>query len=191
MEAGHELPKSWTFLNNLELVFQDFFPGPQRVSYYYYYIYSIYIYILYIRYLEFLKGGYSPGERGGLFFRERASLFKFSRFSPQRAQYWITSSPNSDDCVNVWTSSGGWSHMTAVRQYLLTVQPGRLQHPTPGWELHLRVPGSRLRLVGALVEVHKLPAVAVLPVQLCSLPDSWVSTGLAARSDERAAMASA
>ena len=44
--------------------------------------------------------------------------------------------------------------------------------PAPGCEPHLRVPGSRLRLVGALVEVHKLPAVTVHPVQLCSLPDS-------------------
>ena len=136
MEAGHELPKSWTFLNNLELVFQDFLPGPQRVSYYYYYIYSIYIYIyiLYIRYLEFLKGGYSPGERGGLFFRERASLFKFSRFSPQRAQYWITSSPNSDDCVNVWTSLGGCSHiMPPPRPYprLWTSPSGTRPPPSP------------------------------------------------------------
>ena len=72
MEAGHELPKSWTFLNNLELVFQDFLPGLSTCKLllllYIFYIY-IYIYYIYVI-LNSWRGG-TLRERGEDFSSER------------------------------------------------------------------------------------------------------------------------
>ena len=159
MEAGHELPKSWVILGTTS---QDFCQPPQRVSYYYYNIYFIYIYIYTIYTLSWELGypPYSQRERGEDHQREAPPLPKFPRF-----HYSVH-------------NTGLLRHRTAMivstyeRLWVGAHTLCRPLDPTPGCELHLRVPGSRLRLVGALVEVHKLPAVAVLPVQLCSLPDS-------------------
>ena len=163
METGHELPKSWVILGNLGYHFPRFLSAPTTCKLllllYIFYIY-IYIYTIYTLSWELGYPPYSQRERGKDHQREAPPLPKFPRF-----HYSVH-------------NTGLRRHRTAmiVSTYeRLRVGAHTLRRtldPAPGCELHLRVPGRRLRLVGALVEVHKLPAVTVLPVQLCSLPDS-------------------
>ena len=167
MESGHELPKSWTFLNSFFKIFC--FPT-QRLSIYYY---------IYSTILNSWRGSTLPGGEGDISSERRHPCSR------------IEDSPRSVHNTGLRRHRTAMIVSTYERLRVGAHKSCRPQRLAPGWQFHLLVSGSLLRLVGALVEVHKLPAVTVLPVQFCSLPDSWVSTGLAARSDERAAMASA